>query len=648
MEDDEWQDLSDALLGDAAEFETAGSAGSEEQLLMPGAHTAMSMDDWDTLANELLDGSVAPDEQDDDEFRGVLPPREQGRKRGRPRGTYGSRSLRQASVQASQQAAASADPPVGPQPGTIAYAREMKRQKRLAAGVSAEGQEVSLPLPGMARNIWNSLKTLASSEAQKALVYTAAASSARGQKAGAKGQPAAEASEDRFLEAVFQRDRDVLTQTQFASKRGLSWFKAASLFVAAASAALEGARMLWGAFFRALDARLLSEENAGGWVPIMLCHRCRYDETPTLTRIRSRQCREMASASDTSKHGKVVQAEGSIHVLLGSADGSRFLEFAGRVPTTLQVVEDTSAVCLRRARCNVLGIESIPEMLAISRKFPWTLQQATVDRYAANFKAESALLHDVLAAQDQDDGDDGAPLKPLFSKATLPCDIHRIHQAHASSFKVVPDDISGMLSASLSQHSGSLDKWREILCTVLEQRLVIYYDVPPGGLAAQHREAVLDLYLPVAPDGAAPTRKGGLQNRRRRYVLQNTLNGFIDSKEVAHYCSFGCCVSREQTYQKIRKFTVAALLPSKLKLFAKNRWAQHFEAVSFCGLLSAYHGLLEPVLLAYTGAPIKAVSADDSRAKLSPAATQNFGDAVLDMLADEMGLEESGGHAEAA
>ena len=133
MEDDEWQDLSDALLGDAAEFETAGSAGSEEQLLMPGAHTAMSMDDWDTLANELLDGSVAPDEQDDDEFRGVLPPREQGRKRGRPRGTYGSRSLRQASVQASQQAAASADPPVGPQPGTIAYAREMKRQKEISS-----------------------------------------------------------------------------------------------------------------------------------------------------------------------------------------------------------------------------------------------------------------------------------------------------------------------------------------------------------------------------------------------------------------------------------------------------------------------------------------------------------------------------------
>ena len=70
--------------------------------------------------------------------------------------------------------------------------------------------------------------------------------------------------------------------------------------------------------------------------------------------------------------------------------------------------------------------------------------------------------------------------------------------------------------------------------------------------------------------------------------------------------------------------------------------------MSFCGLLSAYHGLLEPVLLAYTGAPIMAVSADDCRAKLSPAATQNFGDAVLDMLADEMGLEESGGHAEAA
>ena len=486
----------------------------------------------------------------------------------------------------------------------------------------------------MAAGIWNSLKDLAASATQKALVFTAAAASAaRGRRAAAQRQvPAEEASEDTFLEAVFQDKRDLLTQTQFASKCGLQRDTAASLFVSAASAALEGARILWGTFFRALDARMDSESETGSWMPVMLCHRCRYDETPTLTRIHARQCKDMASASDVSKHGKVVQSEAAIHVLLANADRSKFLEFTGRVPTTLQVVEDTSAVCLRRARCNVLGIGSIPEMLSIARKFPWTLQQATVDRYAANFKAEASLLHDVLAAQEE-----GAP---LTSKATLPCDIHRIHQAHSSSFKIVPDDISGLLSASLCQQSGSLDAWREILCTVLEQRLVIYYDTPPQGLAAQHRTAVLDLFLPVRSEG-----KGRLQNQRRRFILQNTLNGFIDTKEVAHFCSFGCCRSREETYKKIRKFTVAALLPSKLKLFAKNRWAQHFEAVSFCGLLGSYHGLLEPLLLAYTGAPIKAVSGTDNQER--QAAAEGTGDAILDMLADEMGLEVHHDHAAA-
>ena len=128
--------------------------------------------------------------------------------------------------------------------------------------------------------------------------------------------------------------------------------------------------------------------------------------------------------------------------------------------------------------------------------------------------------------------------------------------------------------------------------------------------------------------------------------MQNTLNGFIDSKEVAHYCGFGCCVSREETYEKIRKFTVAALLPSKLKLFAKNRWANHFEAVSFCGLLAAYHGLLEPLLLAYTGAPIRTASEQENQE--GQAAAEGAGDAILDMLADEMGLDIDDGHAAVA
>ena len=155
MDDNEWQELSRELLGDAAEAEPPEATNSQEQLLMPGSGVAMDVDDWDRLVNELLagptdisasgtsrgnsfgsdvwpdvsvdgghgqedEGSLPADDSNlDDALQSSTEPR---RKRGRPPGTFGSRSLNQMlGRQALQQAE---DIPAGPRPGTTAYARK--------------------------------------------------------------------------------------------------------------------------------------------------------------------------------------------------------------------------------------------------------------------------------------------------------------------------------------------------------------------------------------------------------------------------------------------------------------------------------------------------------------------------------------------
>ena len=641
MDDGEWD--WDALAADLL--------GDDDEAL-PHAAPSMSVGDWSSLAEELLgmephrahsSGGMGDAEwarmaqemlgPDDDEEHDAeveelnldsapadeAAAEQPARKRGRPKGTFGSRFLRARLAEDAAQAQAAADAPAEDAlvPGTTAYAREMKKRKRQlraeggggdAARDSEPGNE-PCPLPGMGASIWSTMRGFLLSDVQQGLV-SAAAHSARTLFSQASRQLADGA--DMGLSRLFEAGRALKTQAQFAQECNMTMTKFPMLLQEAAAAAIESSKLLWGTFFNAVEQKLLSED----WKGILFVHRCRYDETPTLTRLRSTPSGTgLPSSADASLHSKVVQAEGSFHLLVGSSDGTQFLELCGRMPNALHVVDATTAECLKRVRCQVLGIENIPELHRVSQRFAWSLQQATVDRASSNLKAERALLHDCLQAQmNRSDGGGG---DQLISKLTLPCDIHRIHQAHAASFALANDDISGILSTSLSQcGAGSLQTWRDILSSVLEQRLVIYHDDPPGGAARAYREAIYDLYLPVkeeAPPGPLgartphEVRSGRVLRLKQRHILAHTLNGYLASSEVAHFCSYGCCGSREHTLEKFRKFVTFALVPSKLKRFAKSRWQGQFAAAAYTGLLASHHGLLTHVVLAFTGAPVPPV-----------------------------------------
>ena len=192
-----------------------------------------------------------------------------------------------------------------------------------------------------------------------------------------------------------------------------------------------------------------------------------------------------------------------------------------------------------------------------------------------------------------------------FLKWTVPCDVHKAHQAHKSSFDLAAQDVSGMLATAVSQHgTGTLQTLRQILGTVLQQRLVIRYGEARD---VAHREAVYDLYLPLSEQDALGREKPPrLSVMKRRMILARTLNGTLGDDEVQHWCGPGCCSCEAETQEKFQRFPTAALLPSKLPKFARNRWSHQFEAVSWCGLLAAHHSLLLPVVLAFTGAPTPA------------------------------------------
>ena len=450
------------------------------------------------------------------------------------------------------------------------------------------------------------------------------------QAASQQGINYAEMPAQKCLERFFQPGRACETQAQVAEQTGVNAGIVAPLLLQGACAAIEAGRCLWGSFLR----RVYEKIDAGDWRAVFLCHRVRYDESPTLTRLRKKLLG--SQESDTSQHGKVVQAEASIHVLVANEEG-RLYEMRGEVPTSLSVVESTTAECLKRVRTQILGLPSIPHLSALASRFPWCLQQATVDRYAANFKAETSLLHDLIEVEPvQQEKTSPQPM----SKLTLPCDVHKMHQAHKAAFSLCNADVSGMMSTSLSQHGvGVLHKLRQILATVLEHRLVIYYGEPP---CPAHREAIYDLYLPVADPTSEETVDGQLGHMRRRYILSRTLNGQLHQQEVQHFCGPGCCSSREETLRKLQEYTTLALIPSKLPKFAVNRWCQQTAAISWTGLLSSHHNLLHPVLLAYTGGPTPSPTllADDSLT----VAQRNA--ALMDVLWAE--LAEDGGHQDEA
>jgi hypothetical protein len=157
----------------------------------------------------------------------------------------------------------------------------------------------------------------------------------------------------------------------------------------AASAVVEAAGSLWGR----LLAQVRGKISEGAWRGVVLLVQRRYDETPLRLRLSS-GCKDEQSvlrSFEMSTHAKMLQSELRVSMLVAQQEGS-FLEITGRFPTALQILETNKGECLKEA--SLRHMKTVPGLAEITSDFKWVLQQATVDQFSANTRAERSLLHD--------------------------------------------------------------------------------------------------------------------------------------------------------------------------------------------------------------------------------------------------------------
>ena len=381
------------------------------------------------------------------------------------------------------------------------------------------------------------------------------------------------------------------------------------------AAILDSAGILWGGLLKAIRQKL----EAGDFRAVIFIKKSRYDETPLKVRM-SDAAASTTSSGEVSTHAKVMQTELALHFVIQDRATQRYWHLHGYVPTWLKIMGATTA---ENTKAAVLADQAqVPGLADLSKRFPWKLQLATVDRYRANLKAERSMHQDDIS----------------WTKFTKFCDVHIIAQVHAKTSAVLEGDVSGLLHTALAQYgAGTLAKLQQILRTIFEAETSVVYGLPPHGRAQRYRQEVHDLFLPVPlqPD----LQSLSCRTLLRRYILASLLNGSLESDLIVHYCPFNCCKDFDDTISKLSIYATWALLPTKIPKFARNRWNNQEHSVAWAGLLASHHNLLQRVLVVFTGVP-------SPTPKKPPVSTRTGEAAGWDFLTDEDGvtpaLEERG------
>ena len=387
-------------------------------------------------------------------------------------------------------------------------------------------------------------------------------------------------------------DVPLSSNESLAGKYGKHKVTIANEIVRAASCAVESGGTLWSSMLHMLNWQVKN----GTYLPLLVVRNMRFDETPTKLRatMAQNENEQHLEEVDESPFVKVMQSEFLVHCLLKKCSDNSIVHIVGKVPVQLQAIDRTTTECTKRCLLNMEQV--VPNFRSLCSMFPWKLLLSTSDRYSANQAAERSIQADDVT----------------WSRCTLPCDVHKISQAHTKTSDLMPEDISGVLSTSLSQRElGSAHTLRQILRKIFKERLMIVYGAPPSGDVAAYRQDLFDLTLPVS-SGRSSKKVKTLLNQRRRFILAATLNGDLQSPDIIHYCTYGCCSSMEITRARFDKWTAWALCPHKCPHFARNRWTGQEWSLSWNALLMGHHGLHEAVLEVYTGVPIVAPSSESS------------------------------------
>lgn len=511
-----------------------------------------------------------------------------GGKRGRPRGV--TKILRQAmNEQSNANVMESQSTPPDLQPGSIAYARAARAANAKAKACKQNQAACTVVAPVST----NTTVCALTRQLQQGLVGTVDAvdisflqkclSNAAWVGLGLdSSSDAASDLKESFTAKLM--NAPVGSNRMLAYSLDVSESSFAEQAIQSASALYEAGNILWGSLLHTLGKAI----DSGKFEPLLLIRKFRYDETPLRNRVNVHDRVTGAVVQDVSDHAKLMQTEFGVRILCRNASDGTFWMWSGCLPTLLQALDRTTARCTKKSLTNIL--EALPALRWLSAKIPYRLHLSTIDRYSANILAEKSLQSDDLG-------------NVSWVRGQTFCDAHRIAQAHSAAAALVPQDTSGMLATALCQRDlGALASLRAILAEVILSKLEIVYDSPPKGRAAQYRQEVFDLLLPL-PSDLSRQRKDckTLVRTKQRFVLGHLLNGDLESLSVVHYCPYGCCRSLSATEKKVKQWLCWAFLPHKMPKYVPSRWTGQEAAVTWCALLMTHHGLFTEVMLKFTG-----------------------------------------------
>ena len=347
-----------------------------------------------------------------------------------------------------------------------------------------------------------------------------------------------------------------------------------------------------GAFFSSVMSRLLGPEKP--WKAVAFMTSLRYDEASLKLWLKS--------GDGFSPQAKVLQTEFRWHCLFEKckSEPPEFCTVSSDMLTFLQVIDHHSAENLLAATSRVMS--TIPELERFSMQFSTVIHHACTDKHSANMKCERLR------------GQGTSPPRPTIH---VTCTIHKLYSSTACCMKCVDGDVSGILNLGLVHQasSGVYNSLLLALAEIFKEHLQVCYqecfDEDPSFQQAQaHRQAVLDLFLPVTQG-----HRYKIRNAKRRFILERMLNCDWQVPELTHNCQFSCCRDFDHTLAKCIKYCSWAICPTKCPKFCRSRWTRYDESIDWAGLVSNIcGGMIFDLLMQKTlGKPSKVPSSHEEQ-----------------------------------
>lgn len=418
------------------------------------------------------------------------------------------------------------------------------------------------------------------------------------EKVDGQGHPQLD-SHDKTLELLFQPYRRYASLTRDADAVGMNRQLFAKYIIRSASILKNISFKMIGNFFEEIKGKLNSTHDA-----VLFVVKFRFDETPSKISVEDlnsstipnpvQQSKKKKSSKARPQLCKLLQTELQIAVLLNaktSADEAMLVTTT--VPTPLQVVDRTTG---RNIKAALEKSMSIPGLAAFADSFPFKTFLFNADEYSANDLAQFGMQNS---------------RKDWMRMSTL-CDVHKASTCQGRVFELSGPSISAIINLGLSMTpAGSLGKLQGYLVEILRSRFQFRVGSPPyRPEAVSHKAAVLDLYFSIPTNyemGVASSVSGRQrlrfkQKQRQRAIIEHFLNDdFRDHTQIVHWCKPGQYRDEEEALQIFLEYIVPALLPCCLPLFPRSRWFGADIALDWVGILASIHGLLIPLMAAWTG-----------------------------------------------